>query len=230
MRIEYLAIEATRRCNMSCAHCLRGESQDMDIKKEYIDALFTKVSDIRTFTLSGGELTCAKRETIEHIIKSLKAHNVHIENAYIVINGKKIPLWFAQCITELFYYCQPDDDEFLPQVVVSRSQWHEPLTYQQEMGFKKLGYVYRYETKYLIQQGRSRQGRDLLPEDFVYDSDNCSIYEGTLYLNAKGFLIAGCDYSYEWQDNNLHGIQICHVNDLSFDVIKAYIDNCDQIT
>lgn len=32
-----LVIEVTRKCNLSCDHCLRGCSQNMDMKKEYIE-------------------------------------------------------------------------------------------------------------------------------------------------------------------------------------------------
>lgn len=31
-------IEVTRRCNMCCAHCLRGDAESIDIQEKYIDA------------------------------------------------------------------------------------------------------------------------------------------------------------------------------------------------
>lgn len=36
---DSLAVEATRRCNMHCAHCLRGEAENKDISYEVMDAL-----------------------------------------------------------------------------------------------------------------------------------------------------------------------------------------------
>lgn len=30
-------IEVTRRCNMCCAHCLRGDAESIDIQEKYID-------------------------------------------------------------------------------------------------------------------------------------------------------------------------------------------------
>ena len=31
-------IEVTRRCNMCCAHCLRGDAESIDIQEKCIDA------------------------------------------------------------------------------------------------------------------------------------------------------------------------------------------------
>lgn len=33
---KHLSIEITRRCNMSCAHCMRGDALNIDINHQYI--------------------------------------------------------------------------------------------------------------------------------------------------------------------------------------------------
>lgn len=33
-----VVIEITRRCNMCCAHCLRGDAENVDIQEKYINA------------------------------------------------------------------------------------------------------------------------------------------------------------------------------------------------
>lgn len=50
-----LVIELTRRCNMSCKHCGRGEAQNITITKEIIDRIFENVQDCVTLYVSGGE-------------------------------------------------------------------------------------------------------------------------------------------------------------------------------
>ena len=37
MQVYSLILEVTRRCNMCCAHCLRGEAENIDMQKETID-------------------------------------------------------------------------------------------------------------------------------------------------------------------------------------------------
>ena len=53
--VRSLILEVTRRCNMCCDHCLRGDAQDLDMQKETVDALLEQVGSIGGVTFSGGE-------------------------------------------------------------------------------------------------------------------------------------------------------------------------------
>lgn len=50
-----LVIEVTRRCNMRCKHCGRGEAQNITITKEIIDRIFENVQDCLSLYVAGGE-------------------------------------------------------------------------------------------------------------------------------------------------------------------------------
>lgn len=53
-------IEVTRRCNMCCAHCLRGDAESIDIQEKYIDAFldsFETGAYISSLTFTGGEIS-----------------------------------------------------------------------------------------------------------------------------------------------------------------------------
>lgn len=45
MKLFYsrLQIELTRRCNQSCIHCCRGNSQNIDLTKEIVDTFLRKM-------------------------------------------------------------------------------------------------------------------------------------------------------------------------------------------
>ena len=48
-------IELTRRCNERCAHCLRGDTQNLTITKEIIDKLFEDAKECLQVYITGGE-------------------------------------------------------------------------------------------------------------------------------------------------------------------------------
>lgn len=41
--VNYLAIEVTRRCNMKCNHCLRGDAQNLDISTAVLSGIASSV-------------------------------------------------------------------------------------------------------------------------------------------------------------------------------------------
>lgn len=68
-------IEVTRRCNMCCAHCLRGDAESIDIQEKYIDAFldnFEKGAYISSLTFTGGEISL-NIPAIRYTLKAVKA-------------------------------------------------------------------------------------------------------------------------------------------------------------
>ena len=55
LSIQELIIETTRKCNMACEHCLRGDVENVNIKSLYIRRLFSQIDNIDTLTITGGE-------------------------------------------------------------------------------------------------------------------------------------------------------------------------------
>ena len=97
MELSNVIIEITRQCNMACEHCLRGEPENIDIQKEYIDSFMSKVDYISNLTITGGEPSL-KPKLIEYIIKSAKKHRTSINSFYIATNAKKITHEFVKSL------------------------------------------------------------------------------------------------------------------------------------
>ena len=55
MNLNHLSIELTRECNLHCAHCMRGDVQNVTITPEIIDKLLDNVNAIWKLHLTGGE-------------------------------------------------------------------------------------------------------------------------------------------------------------------------------
>ena len=87
-RLTYsnLAIEITRRCNLKCAHCFRGDAQDLNMSPEVIDAFFDHTQAIYRLVFTGGE-PFLNLEGMRYFLESAKRHNVLIASVNITTNG-----------------------------------------------------------------------------------------------------------------------------------------------
>ena len=67
-----LAIEMTRRCNLKCTFCAKGEPQDLDISKSIIDKTLDEMQGvfINSLRVSGGEPLLVP-ELIEYLLDKI---------------------------------------------------------------------------------------------------------------------------------------------------------------
>lgn len=80
-----VVIEITRRCNMCCAHCLRGDAENVDIQEKYIDAFldsFEKGAYISSLTFTGGEISL-NIPAIRYTLKAVKERGIAVGSFYI---------------------------------------------------------------------------------------------------------------------------------------------------
>jgi hypothetical protein len=236
INIENLVIEITRRCNMKCSHCLRGPAQNKDIDMFYIDILFKHVNYISNLTITGDEPSL-KPEYIKWILRKAKSYKIGIGSFFISTNGKKVTPEFLIEIVNLYSYC---DDNEISGIRISRDDYHEEIP---NNNIKKLQ-IFSFTTidddrhKFLINEGRTKElinygrhslkdSRKLNPDEFEFDEENINtLSEGTLYLNVKGNLIRGCDWSYKSQDKpeNI----FCHVSKFNINKVKEICKKSDN--
>lgn len=86
LTFDGLCIEVTRRCNMLCPHCFRGEQQNIDIDNSYIDELFRKTDIIHSLEITGGEPTLAI-DKLEYIIDKLYEYKIPIFEFHLFTNA-----------------------------------------------------------------------------------------------------------------------------------------------
>lgn len=215
-----IVMEVTRRCNMECEHCLRGTAQNKDLSKTYIDALMCQMDYIGEITFTGGEPSMVP-EIIEYALESAKRHKVGVGSFYVVTNGKKITEDFAVACLKWYAYC---DDNECTGVELSQDDYHDTAI---DCGLLKglSFFSERKRTEYnnVIPMGRAKgwaQGRKPSREEFtIYNERDCiNIEDGMFYLNCKGEIIGGCDWSYALQNKH----KICNVSDLSLEAFKTF--------
>lgn len=83
-----LALQVTRRCNLKCDLCGKGEPQNIDITKEIVDKTFDEVQNyyISDLRLNGGE-TFLNPEIITYILEQIEKRNIMVNRIFVFTNG-----------------------------------------------------------------------------------------------------------------------------------------------
>ena len=217
---QYAVIEVTRRCNMQCRHCLRGDAQNVDISNEIIDRFFDGFADgavIETITFSGGEITM-NLDAIKYTLEVVKRKNISVDAFYMVTNGKDIEKIPKLIILSLEWrsYCKEygnlDEDFF--GIALSHDNFHEDIGNRARNLLSGLSY-FRADDKDkdftrfpLVNEGRAKdlpatawkkwEPRDQQLNVIVYP-DGLELDDAEVYLNAVGDIVIGCDWSYDSQ-------------------------------
>lgn len=135
--IDSLDLELTRRCNMKCSHCMRGDAQRMDMSDEIIRETFKRIRHVNRMLLTGGEVSLAP-DRIRAVTRIAQEEGCDIDAFGIVTNGKKISREFIAAVAGLYEYCDGKD-----QCVIcwSNDVYHEELAPRQFAALERLGRV-----------------------------------------------------------------------------------------
>lgn len=213
IQINNLIVEVTRRCNLQCDHCLRGDTQELDMPTAYIDKLLEQVSGISTVCFTGGEPSL-NVSIMRYFLLQLKNRNIGLGSFYIATNGISIDTEFVVTCLKLYTYC---DEKDMCRVDISNDYYHQVLgKYDIELlqGLSFLGYKHTEEGHYYkgINEGRYGEnfgdGRELTSETINSRDD---FYDAEIYLNCHGNIVSGCDWSYESQNENI----LCSLNNIA---------------
>lgn len=216
-----LMFEVTRACNMECSHCLRGEAQSLRIKKEYITSMLEQVKKLDigyTVAFTGGEPTL-NLSAINFYIEECKRLKINHDSFYIATNGNDLGIKFIETLLKL--YALSDYKEGC-QVQLSNDMQHDyvrdnELELIEALSFfeKKHTDNFYYNPDRVIYEGRAKEHFSGGREQFAYPITNRDDINNTvIYVNAKGNVINGCDWSYESQDNKKELI-LCRVENFA---------------
>lgn len=212
LEIERLSIEITRRCNMKCSHCMRGDARNTDINPGYITNILRHTQNIGYLNLTGGEPSM--NVEIRFVLNNLKRRKIPVGSFHIVTNGSQTSMSdeFLEVCSKLYTYQQEEShpEQLDCMLEMSNDRYHDN-TYHNEVHQKLSAYPF-FSNRYpdsnregvpLIKQGRSRSGYQVPISTIGLDGNR--VY-GDVYLNALGYLIAAGDLSYSNQDKHI----LCH--------------------
>lgn len=208
---DQLVLEVTRKCNMVCEHCLRGDAQNLDMSKEIVNRLLGKTKSITSLLITGGE-PVLNDELIEYIVDELLQRKIPVDNFYVATNGVIVSKRTAKALLRLHGITTNYEEN--NGFEVSIDDYHEKLSHNSFGVYKKLPFFGLRENIYkergLLNMGKAHDNgignREISDEVLDVSCYGDSTYvQGLVYVNAKGDVLCGGDYSYSEQENRMIG-------------------------
>lgn len=207
-----IVIEATRRCNMVCPHCMRGDAQNIDADFNMIDTFLKNFKDsyVHTIFFTGGEPSLVP-EVIDYTLSKALSYSINFTYSGIVINGKCISAKFIDVINKWSDLCDFD-------VQVSSDNYHSKLLSDDYMRLSSITNVSSkagiYYDRFPLNLGYARENNigtgELGRRDLMYTVyKNKNIVTSPTVLTCKGDILSSCDYEYTDTDR----FKICNYND-----------------
>lgn len=87
-RLSFARVEAeiTRKCNLKCAHCAKGDAQNIDMSHDAIDAFLSKTAVIYRLYFTGGEPTL-NIDGMRYFLEACKKYHVALCYMSFTTNG-----------------------------------------------------------------------------------------------------------------------------------------------
>lgn len=223
---EDLVLEVTRKCNMCCDHCLRGDAEEKDMPEEVAFTALSSFSEIGTITFSGGEPFLNKK-LICSIVEFILDKKIKVNNFFIATNGmiydeeiiKSLEKLYnyINCIDldaqELLPYGNVDDlycnEDFFGSITVSRDFFHDEIPLSNYVKFSKLPFFTKDKDIFATSKVRSIEEnfKYLIPEGRSYEfglTDKKAIkYVSNVESEKNGYITYVNVDGYVFSDCNL---------------------------
>jgi len=202
-------VEATRICNLSCQHCLRGDYKPIQLSIKTLKDFFNIINyklDISSLIYTGGE----PGVDVKHLYR---LHDIVVKyssyaNIFISTNGYNfhdLVLFFISAFKDTtegeYSMLRLSDSQFHQ---MSRGDTVRDLYEKYSHLFKYIEYQDYLDERYLINSGYAKDQYDNLERE-PFNYCDVTVYNGSInfdmiYLTAKGRITFGCNMSYEMED------------------------------
>ena len=232
----WITVDLTHRCNMKCAHCLRGKADKENLNLEKADHFFSQIAWTTLLHLTGGEPTLAIKE-LEGLVRILEKHQVVFNSVCIGTNAKIVPDAFLDVLKDLYLLSVPSEKE-ANRVFISIDPYHAPIPQE---NLNKLHRLKKYQWQVdiskkdadnIYQLGRAKEiakkkmdrrqignlggMSKFIPglfdrysvSDKVLHHTSCQFAEFPIELSVDGKLYPMADMSWEEQKNSPYLLEI----------------------
>lgn len=214
---QYLSFEVTRRCNLCCEHCMRGDAQCLDMDLSYVDKVLDDIVELYYVSFTGGEPSL-NNDCIKAIIDKIIYRNIKVYGFDIVSNGvdsDKI-LELIEILDNFKSYCYDknigtsrlgiSNDKFHKQVNIPNVDASFEVCYKDDDDILDLGRARSLDIK--------KQNKDIgLLRYRNCGIDTLMVYGG-IVVSANGDIRLTVDYEYDSQEGVLGNISNNSLSDI----------------
>ncbi len=209
VNVSQLILEVGRKCNRNCTHCLRGASENKTICMEDVFAILNQVENIGCITFTGGEPTLYGEE-ISAIVDYIIDNKINVDNFYVASNGEIYNETLMLALVRLYAHCTEYGDNEISAYDVSNDQFHHPDAavirrlkafsfFSMRKEIPAVGILNEGNAYYNCIGARSLNHTKPFEVEEYDMGDHTDYWIEMVYLNAEGYLLADCDFSYETQ-------------------------------
>lgn len=207
-----LGFIVTKKCNMACPHCLRGEPVNENIDIKYIKKILEHTAFIGSLVFSGGEPslnTLAMQETLN----LCKKFHIPVLRTDISTNGKYVSDDFIKIIKDWHDYCKI----CYPTAQLTNDIYHESIPEENKNKLLKTGYVIIRtnifdDDNHVINMGRAKNLKNVAKDYEFYVPTIKSLdsykFNNDYYINnfefmvtCNGGIVLTCDYDFSTEKN-----------------------------
>lgn len=116
-----LVLQLGRQCNLSCPCCYLGESQDLAMSEEVMDAFLNNVHCVEEVMLFGGEPTLYTHQA-DLFLQKLKERKMPLNYVSVNTNGAVRSEKFAKVVNDYIDYSTFSSESVF---IISWDRWHE---------------------------------------------------------------------------------------------------------
>ena len=233
LTVGKLSILITENCNLKCAHCLRGDSINLNMDENTIKNLFSKVDEIGVLVITGGEplYSIETIKIIETIIDAINKNKVVVHQIQVITNGTIYSDYSQEVLKKLFSIARNKEQSL---IAVSSDKYHlneltrlnlfdiwcencEKIQYFAE---KEKIMFYNHRPPKILKMGRARNFKDAvdlkdaydittMPDDIIFNSNRTDYSAWYLDVFPDGSILSQGNCSYDLIDQYI----IMNIND-----------------
>lgn len=154
--LSVLELILTQKCNLSCAHCMRGPASDKMMAPDVLDAIFQKVRVAQRICLGGGDVSLCP-DMIRNVVASLRKNHTIVHSVSLPTNGIVLNDDLISALKEVENYIYESSNGIVPPffpyppvlIDISIDDFHLNQMKKQHIDFDVLRKnIYRYSQEF----------------------------------------------------------------------------------